>query len=338
MKKAIRFFINLLLEKDIVRFSTIENSFFLYKKLDKKIKIDKNIINLNYKKESPYSNDKTTIVSIANNDNLYLWFIKGDYYNYIPEAYILYRKLLLDYTDIIFIIKGEIDKVIVIKDSILVSSFSKSKISRNDIILLQDEFNLNKIVEIKEAEYQQYIKDAIEYLKFSDLLYILNIKFDFKDSAIKAVQFLALPVFISSIVITIAVASYYFYIEKEKDRLYNLYKKDQKLNYKIKTKIENNQEKDIIYQNLSKEFRYIDKSIALSEILKKTDDMNMSLNYIKIYENHVNYTIKAKNDNIIPIYVKELFESNLFEDIKNTNSRKIKDYIEVTMSGKLKEI
>ncbi len=338
MKKVIKLLVNLLLEKDIVKFSNIENSFFLYKKLDKKIKIDKNIINLNYKKEAPYPEDKTTIVSIADNDNLYLWFIKGDSYNYIPEAYILYRKLLLKYTDIIFIIRGEIDKIIVIKDSILVSSFSKSKISRNDIILLEDEFNLNKIVEIKEVEYQQYIKDAVEYLKFSDLLYILNIKFDFKDSAIKAVQFLALPVFISSIVITIAVASYYFYIEKEKDRLYSLYKKDQKLNYKIKTKIENNQEKDIIYQNLSREFRYIDKSIALSEILKKTDDMNMSIKYIKIYENHVNYTIKTKNNNIIPIYVKELFESNLFEDIKNTNSRKIKDYIEVTMSGKLKEI
>ncbi len=338
MKKVIKLLVNLLLEKDIVKFSNIENSFFLYKKLDKKIKIDKNIINLNYKKESPYPEDKTTIVSIADNDNLYLWFIKGDSYNYIPEAYILYRKLLLKYTDIIFIIRGEIDKIIVIKDSILVSSFSKSKISRNDIILLEDEFNLNKIVEIKEVEYQQYIKDAVEYLKFSDLLYILNIKFDFKDSAIKAVQFLALPVFISSIVITIAVASYYFYIEEEKDRLYSLYKKDQKLNYKIKTKIENNQEKDIIYQNLSREFRYIDKSIALSEILKKTDDMNMSIKYIKIYENHVNYTIKTKNNNIIPIYVKELFESNLFEDIKNTNSRKIKDYIEVTMSGKLKEI
>jgi len=93
----------------------------------------------------------------------------------------------------------------------------------------------------------------------------------------------------------------------------------------------------MIYMNLINEFKYIDKSIALSKIIEVTEDMNMSMYYIKIYENRVDFIVKTENSNKIPNYIKKLFQSNLFQDIKNINTRKIRNSIkEVTMNAKLK--
>jgi hypothetical protein len=339
VRKIVKLIISFLLKKGIVRLSKIEDSFFLYKKLDKRIKIDRNIIDINYGKESPYSGDRDSVVSIVDRDNLYLWFFKEDFNRYVPEAYIIFRKLSLEYQNVIFIIKGDIDKSVVIKDFVLLSSFSKGNLSKTDILLLKEEFSITKIVEMKMDEYQNYTKDAFEYLRINDILNILKIDFDFKKLLIDGVHLLSLPVFISSIVVTMTVFGYSLLIGKEKDKLFALYKQNQKVNYKLKESIDKNIQESILYKEISKEFRYIDKSIALSKILETTEKMKMNLYYIKIYDNNVNFTIKTKNNSIIPIYIKKLFKSNLFDDIKNLNSRKSRDsIIEVRMSAKLKEI
>jgi len=329
--------VNTLLEKQILKISSIENSFFLYKKLDKRLKLNESIITLNYSNESPYPVNRSVITSITNENNLYLWFIKRENHRYIPEAYVVFRRLLLEHQNVVFIVRGEVNKVVLVKEGILVSSFSKSNISTTDIILIKEEYNLEEVVILKEEEYKNYLDESFNFLKISDLLDILNIKIDFKELFLKTIYFLALPLLISSIIITVAVGSYSFYLNKEKEKLHNIYKKNQTLNHEIKEHIDKNEEENMIYMNLINEFKYIDKSIALSKIIEVTEDMNMSMYYIKIYENRVDFIVKTENSNKIPNYIKKLFQSNLFQDIKNINTRKIRNSIkEVTMNAKLK--
>ncbi|HIP11355.1 MAG TPA: hypothetical protein EYG73_01420 [Arcobacter sp.] len=331
--------VNTLLEKQILKLSNIEDSFFLYKKLDKRVKLNQNIISLNYSNESPYPANMSVITSIMNENNLYLWFIKKDSHRYIPEAYVVFRRLLLEYQDLVFIVRGELNKVVLIKNGILISSFSKSNISTTDIVLIKEEYSLDEVVILKEEEYTKYLDESLHFLRISDLLDILDIKIDFKEFFLKSIHFLALPLLISSIIITLIVGGYSFYLDTEKEKLHHIYKKNQTLNREIKNSIDKNEEENMIYMNLINEFKYVDKSMALSKIIQVTEDMNMSMYYIKIYENRVDFIIKTENNNKVPTYIKKLFESNLFQDVKNINTRKLRNsVIEITMNAKLKVI
>lgn len=110
-------------------------------------------------------------------------------------------------------------------------------------------------------------------------------------------------------------------------------------NNKIKKRIRENENENINYKNIIQEFKYVDKTIAISKVLNITDSMDMKIFYIKIYNNNVDFIVKTKDNSKIPIYINKLFDSNLFADIKNINTRKLRDSIlEVTMSAKLKEI
>ena len=331
--------VNALLEKQILKLSSIEDSFFLYKKLDKRLKLNQNIIRLNYSSESPYPANRSVITSIMNENNLYLWFIKRDTHRYIPEAYVVFRRLLLEYQNVVFIVRGKINKVVLLKNGILVSSFSKSNISKTDIVLIKEEYGIDEVVILKEEEYKKYLDESFNFLKINDLLDILNIKIDFKEIFFKSIHYLALPLLISSIIITLTVAGYSFYLNTEKEKLYQIYKKNQTLNREIKNSIDKNEKENMIYMNLINEFKYVDKSIALSKIIQVTEEMKMTMYYIKIYENRVDFIVKTENNSNVPIYIKKLFESNLFQDVKNLNTRKLRNsVIEVTMNAKLKEI
>jgi len=338
MEQLMEVLINYLLKKQIIKLSSIENSFFLYKKLDKKINLTPDIIALNYSSESPYSAKNSDISSILDNENLYLWFTKGEKASYLPEAYILFRRLLQNYKDVICIVEGDINRVIVIKNSILIASFSKRTVSLIDKKLMKNEYKIENIITLKEQEYSNYLESSLKFLTINDLFNILNIKIDIKEFFTKIVYFSALPMLISSVIITSLLAGYYFYLDGKKELLYKEFKENQQSNKELKRAIIKNENESILYKELISEFKYVDKTVALSNILKITDDMNMTMHYITLSDKNINFIVKTSKNSQIPIYIKKLFETNQFEDIKNLNTRKIKDVIEVTMLAKLKEV
>jgi hypothetical protein len=339
MERLIEFLVNYLLKKQILKLSSIEKSFFLYKKLDKKIKLNQEIITINYSSESPYLKEESVVSSIIDGTNLYLWFTKSGNGRYLPESYIIFRRLLKEYQDVICIVEGKTNKVIVIKDNNLIASFSKFNISTRDERLIKSQYQVENIVILTEKEYTKYLNESLKFLRITDLLDILNIKIDTKELLSKSVYFLALPLLISSIVITLLLAGYSFYLNGKKEILHEVFKENQFSNKEVKNDIQKNEKENLMYKDLSQEFQYVDKSTALSNILKITDEMNMTIYYIKIYEKNVDFIVKTKNSILISAYIKKLFQTNQFEDVKNLNTRKMKESIvEVTMSAKLKEL
>ena len=190
-----------LTNRHILKFSSIEESFFIYKKLDKHIKLEQNILELNYLKESPFPFEKTMIVSISEEDNLYLWFYKKDEKRYFPEALLLFRSLVKEYSDGLFIFKDSVTKIVVIKDKRLIGSFVKEKVSAFDIKLMEEEFLLkdSQTHILETEEYHLFLKESFSSVRFSDFLQILNISIDFKSLINRTLVGFSLPLLIASI-------------------------------------------------------------------------------------------------------------------------------------------
>jgi len=338
IKILMRYIIEYLLSKKIIKLLKIENSFFLYKHLDKRLKLTKEVIYLNYYKESPYSINNSTIITIMNKNNLYLWFTKKSNNYYLPETLILYRKIINKYSNIVVIFEDKVDKIIIIKDDILLSSFSKVNISEKDLLLIKHEYEISETIRFNKEEYLTYLDSSLEFLKISDIFNILNIELDIKKFLLGTVRYVAIPFFVASILISLMLGIYLYSLEKEKNNIYDNYKSRQLSVMKIKTNIEEYKNKNELFKQLSKEFIYVDKTLVLSQIIKTASDVNATMFYLKINDNNVNFIIKVKKRKIIPLYIKELFKSGLFNDIKNLSSRKQKDnFIEVTIRAKLKE-
>lgn len=338
MNKIVEYLSDYLLSKNIVKFSKIEDSFFLYKKLDKKLKLTPEIIRLNYLKESPYKLEESSISSVISDNNLYLWFHRNAGIRYLPEAILVYRQLLKKHSSIICIIRGKKDKVLMIKEGRLLSSFSKNSIKESDIFLIKDEYLIKDVLIIEEDEYAGFLKKSYKFLTLNDLLNILNIQIDFKSLMNRTIKWIALPLLISSVLIIMAMGIYQFYVDSEKEKLQVIHSNNKSVTSTIKENIDSNENENIRFNHLINEFKFYDKTIAISSIFKVTRDMNMTMHYIKVYDDKVDFVIRTNNQDDIPLYVKTLFTSQYFKDVKNLSSFKLRDKrLQTTMSATLKE-
>ncbi|CAA6819829.1 MAG: Unknown protein [uncultured Sulfurovum sp.] len=329
--------INYLLKKNIVKFSKIEESFFLYKRLEKKVRLSSEIIQINYLKESPYTMSESSISSILVDKNLYLWFTRGEE-RALPEALLLYRSLELKYNSVFCIIRGDVDKTVLIKDKVLVSSFSKKNISKVDIHLIKEEYRIADVLILEHKEYEELLESSYKNLKFSDVFDILKIQIDFKQTWTKLVTWLALPLLVTSVTLVLALGAYLYYLDDNKTDLHGLYKKSRVLSNDIKTSIDNSENENMQYNLLADELKYHEKTLAISNIIRVTQEMNMSMHYIKVYANKVDFVLRTDNQELIPVYIKKLFASQYFLDVKNISSFKRQDkQAQITMIAVLRE-
>jgi hypothetical protein len=326
---------NYLIKKNIISISSFEESFFIYKKLDKKIKLTTEIIKLNYGNESPYESNQLNITSIFNNENLYLWFHKKDTKSkFLPLSLLLFRSLSTQYKNTICIFKGESNKILIIKNSQLIASFIKKNIHNRDIILMKKEYFIENVEFFNENEF----KDGFKYLTYNDLLDILNIKIDFKKVINNFIVWSALPFLISSILLMVIIGSYNFYTQMDNEKLLKEYTLKKSFTQKMKDNVNKNEELNKIFTTLSNEFKYIDKATIISEILKISKDINISLEFIRVEDKNVNFVVVTTNEEKIPLLTTKLFGTTLFKDVKNISSQKLrKTLTKATMQATLKE-
>ncbi len=338
MSRIVENFINYLLKKNIIKLSKVEDSFFSYKRLDKKITLSKDIILLNYLSDSPYPPTETKIIAITEKDGFYLWFNKGNSEHYLPEALLIFRQALKKYSDVIFIVTDNVDKVIIIKNKQLVSTFSKHVVTKKDLLVIKDEYSITKTVILDKEHYASYLKDSFKYLKFSDILNILNIKLDIKSFFNKFILFSAVPILISTFIIFISIAVYKIFLDKKNNELYKQYKSSKLLTVAIKDKIDSVEGLNRVFNSLSEEFKSEDKVIAISSIIHLSKELNMTIFYINSYDKNMDFIVKTNDSALIPIFTKRLFETKLFSNIKNVSSQKIKGkLVKVTMNATLEE-
>ena len=329
-----------LVNSHILKFSSIEESFFIYKKLDKHIKLEEKILELNYLKESPFPFEKTMIASISEEDNLYLWFYQKDEKRYFPEALLLFRSLVKKHSNGLFIFKDIVTKVVIIKDNCLIASFVKGRVSTFEIKLMEEEFLVksNQTFIFEAGEYKLFIKESFSALKLSDFLQILNISIDFKSLINRALISFSLPLLISSIVLMLSLSGYYFYIQDKHEKLYTLYKSKQKNVSKIKEEVSAYEEATEVFNSFENEFTYSNKMVALFAITEEVKEQNMTLFYIRMNEENIEFEIRTIDSLKIPLFTEKLFSLGLFSSVKNSSTQNLpRGKVKATMQALLKE-
>lgn len=325
--------------RDILKLASIDKSFFIYKKLDKQIKLEDNILKINYLKESPFPIEKTMIVSILEDKKLYLWFYKKDTKHYLPEALLLFRYLVKNYSDGLFIFKDSVTKIIVIKDSCLVISFVKKGLTQVDIKLIKDEFLLknNEIYTFELDEYKGLLQNSFSALKLSDFLHILNLSIDFKALINRALINLSLPFLLSSILVIISLSGYYLYIQDKHEKLYKIYQDKQKSLSKIKRDVSKYEESIELFNSIKNEFTYSNKIVALFAITQEVKEQNMTLFYIKMSDENIEFEIRTEDSSRIPLFTEKLFLSDIFSSVKNSSTQNLPHgKVKATMQAILK--
>ena len=328
-----------LTNKHILKFSSIEESFFIYKKLDKHIKLEQNILKLNYLKESPFPFEETMIVSVSEEDNLYLWFYKKDEKRYFPEALLLFRSLIKEYSDGLFIFKGTITKIVIIKEKRLIGSFVKEKVNTFDIKLMEEEFLLkdNQTHIIEAEEYKPFLKESFSSIEFSDFLQILNISIDLKSLINRVLLGFSLPFLIASILLMLSLSGYYFYIQQKHETLYTLYKSKQKHVSKIKEEVSKYESSTEVFNSIESEFIYSNKTVALFAITQEVKEQNMTLFYIRMNEENIEFEVRTMERLKIPLFTEKLFSLGLFSSVKNSSTQNLpRGKVKATMHATLK--
>jgi hypothetical protein len=341
MSQIIKYCVDYFLKRNIMKVSTIENSFYVYKELNKKISLNQDIIEINYLSESPYPLNKTQIVAITEENSFYLWFNKGkgEYKYYLPEALLLFRQIIKKHADVIFLIEEDINKIIIVRNSNLISTFSKQSINKKDLELIKNQYSIDNLVTLNKEDYALFFEKSFNYLKISDFVSILNIKLDIKSLFNKIIHFSALPLFISVGIISIILIVYKSYLNTQNEELYSQYQESKLLTIKIRDKMENVENLNSVFNALSKEFEYKDKIIAISAVLRVSQELNVTLFYINSYNRNIDFIIKTENASKIPLFTNKLFETKLFSNIKNVSSQKLKNkLIKVTMNAILEHI
>lgn len=339
MSSIVKIIFDNLIKKKIVTFSKMEESFFLYKKLDKKIKLSQNIIKLNYIKESPFAEDETNITSIIDNNNLYLWFQKDLKNNrYLSESLLLFRFLVKNHHETICIFEGSPYRVFIIKNNVLVASFVKRNINENDILLLKDEYFLDQVEMFSEESQKKFLKKSYAYLSYNDLFNVLNLQINLKNTFNQIVKWLSLPLLLSSVILMAIVGGYDYYQKEKNEELLKTYRNGSKITSELKNRVNDNEELNEAFHSLNNEFKYVDSSIILSRIFQVSEDLNMTLEFIRIDDARVNFVVTTLNEENIPLYTTKLLESNVFIDVKNMSSQKRRKIItRAIMQATLKE-
>lgn len=333
-------FFRFLINKGIIYIYEMENSFYIYKYLDKNIAINNEIIELNYASESPFRTKSLLFTSITEGKHLYVWFHNVvEKKRYVPVSLLLFRKLLSKKQSGIYIFKGQVNRIIIIKDNVLVATFIKKDLTNHNLILMKEEYSLTSINYILEEEYASFLENSYKHLKYSDLFSIFDFQIKFKDIFEKVIRWCSLPLLISTCILVLIVGSYNFYIEDINKNLLISYKKEANSRSNLKDQVSKNEELNLAFLSLSEEFKYIDKTIALSTILKITEEMNLTIKYIRLNNMNIDFKVESKEDNIIPIYSRKLFKSDLFIDVKNVSSHRIQNIktqalMQVQLKGK----
>ena len=212
----------------------MEDSFFLYKKLNKKLNLTNEIIKINYGKESPYKNSTLNITSILNKKNLYLWFHKNtNHTRFLPLDLLLFRTLSVNYNNIICIFKEDVDKILIIKENQLIASFLKKNINESNIILIKNEYGIKDIKIFKDNELKNFCEKGYKYLTYNDLFNILNIEINIKRIGTTLIRWIAFPFLLSSIILVLIIGIYSFYRESENKKLLENYKANKSINLEM---------------------------------------------------------------------------------------------------------
>jgi len=157
----------------------IEESFFFKVKFQKKVKLTDELVNLNYKKNAPYKNP--FFIKLMENQDLYIWFYEQSNNSklIIPESYLLTEYYKERNPNALLRIETQNSYlIIIIKDSLLVNTYSLMEKDDNLIEIEMHKYTLSSWQDIKQDEYFKIKDKILKNLNFKDFYRWVEISAD----------------------------------------------------------------------------------------------------------------------------------------------------------------
>jgi len=319
-----------------------EDTFYYVAPLLKKINFSKELLRLNYVKYAPYKNPN--IVSLTQNSSLMLWFYKVsiDTTVIVPESYLAYKELRTRQEDALYVIHDTSIKILIIKDSKLLSAFTLDAIDNNTIALSMDEYQVSLRVDIEKLEYEGLKERALNSLSIQEFYKFNQLDLDKRSIFKKFVDKASYPV---SAMIIFAVLVSYIQSSVLKSQINDLtqeyiQKKDKNKEIKKFIKEHNHQVKKWKVF-IDEELVYVEP-IAILDSLYNIFEESEKANLVDVSLSENKMNVKIQTDMNPVIFLNRLNEVKYFSRViienthKQRNKTKIISYdIDVKM---LKEI
>ena len=171
-----------------------EDTFFYTLKLPKKVRLTKELIELNYAKYSPFAHPNSLAAYHSNHISIWFYIQEIQTPIVIPESYLFFKELAKRAEDAVYILSEEIQKILIIKDGLLYKCFTQKHLDETMLQLICDESELYNVVKIDAEQTQQIKQKSYENLVLKDIYTFNTLVLDRKVLLQKAVEKLSYPV------------------------------------------------------------------------------------------------------------------------------------------------
>jgi len=313
-----------------------EESFFFKVVFEKKVKLTDTLISLNYKKYSPYKSSFFT--KIMENQNLYIWFYEKEISSKIivPEAYLLFNFFKASNPDTFFIMESYGSyNVLIIKNGILVNSYSLVEKDKNLISMEMSKYGLDIYKEISKDEYLESREKALNSIGIQEL---------YKWSSIDIEKEKLLPSLINSIAYPLSFLLFFIMgvelyhlnkVEKSLEKVEEAYSVVKNQNDDIREKINNENakiEKWITF--IAEELPYVDTLSIFTKISKVFSEEEFIFIHLSIVGSKVKIEMESKEDFVKGLNILGKIKELKNISIKNNNRSRNRVSYEATIVSK----
>ena len=302
----------------------IEESFFFKVKFEKKVKLNNELINLNYKKNAPYRNPFFT--KLMEEKDLYIWFYEQENNSkiVIPEAYLLTEYYKEKNPNALLSIQTTSSYLIVIiKDSFLLNSYS---IMQRDEHLIEMEMHKHALSSWREINQDEYIESkdkALKNLKFKDLYKWTEINTDNSNLLPKMVNKFAYP-FAFLLFFIIFIELYHLNgVESRLKEVETVYREAKSKNNEIRERINSENLKEQKWIDfVHAELPYANSLAVFMEISKAFEGKAFIFKGFSIVGSKLKLDIETKEDFIVALKILNKIPSLKNVELKYSNKKR----------------
>ncbi len=306
--------------KRFIRIVPIEETYFIKKEIPD-IKLNKEIIKLNYNALSPFKDGD--VLYYKDKHNLYIWFLKNRIDSkklYIPEGFLIYKEFAEENSILIKKVDDNTFGVVVVKNGFIATQFTKNSITDEFIEILKKEHS------IQNAEIKHINEDVtINKTNIKDIFgFADSLDINFKSLALNIYEMLKVPTIVFLILLNVFDLAIYKYITNSvKDKKIELNKLEQS-NKAIKDKFTLLEEREKFFKRfIDTELKYPNIYSVLSVI---TQSIAKNSGSITSYRQSYNIVDIQVTSNSTASLVNTLISTGYFDNVQVINiSQSYKD-------------
>lgn len=212
---------NILYKYGLLNIIPVEQLAFFSQKLPKKTKLNRELIELNYKKYSPYKNP--IIYSIIIKEQVLVWFgaaQTSNAYVQIPQSYLIFKQLLKLKKDGIYLLKDIKNiQVFVIKDALLLNTFSINSFDSIFEKMIKQEYNLDTFTVFDTFKTKVYKEQAYKSIGIKELKCFFVYDFNRRTLFNKFIDLFWIPLSLIFLTFMVVNAAQGIYLEQKNKKI-----------------------------------------------------------------------------------------------------------------------